>query len=76
MLSLCFARIELNNARCIGCVETTGVNEEFTQDIRAHICRRDVLLQKTREQIVVTMDRHLLNAVHQLNSPSGPSMVE
>jgi hypothetical protein len=58
------------------CVETTGTNEEVTRCIRARICRRDVLLQKTREQIVVTVDRHLLNAVHQFNSPSGPSMVD
>jgi hypothetical protein len=58
------------------CVETTGADEELTRLLRAQICVRDVFLKKRNQRILVTMDRHLLNAVHRLNSPSGQSMVD
>jgi hypothetical protein len=49
ILSLCFERIELNSARSVHRVETTGVAEEVTRVCRAQICRRDVLLKKIRQ---------------------------
>lgn len=62
--------------RRIDRVETTGAHEELTRLRCVQICVRDGFLKKRRQLILVAVDRHLLNAVHRLNSPSGQSMVD
>src|SRR6516164_6820510 len=75
-LSLCFDRIELNSVR----THRPRRNDRrrrrtYASALRTKLCSR-CFPEKKRQLILLTVDRHLLNAVHRLSSPSGQSMVD